>query len=127
MRTSSAMLALAWLLAAAPVGAVVLEKHSGVVVGVEATQITIEEMGPWLGPDTKPMRHVFRLTTTTKVDRVERAREGREGWPWSYVSRPVEVSDLRPGDYATVTVDPDERRNVAIEVQAMEPGPNALN
>jgi hypothetical protein len=58
---------------------------------------------------------------------VERAPEGSDGWRWSYVSRPLEVSDLRTGDYLTVTVDPAARRNVVLEVEAVRPGPNALN
>ena len=127
MRQLSGMLVMAWLLAAAPAGAAALEKHSGVVTGVEGSQITIEEMGPWLGPETKPMRRAFQLTSATRVERVERTAKGSEGWSWAYVSRPLESSDLRPGDYVTVTVDPEERRNAAIEVQAVRPGPNALN
>jgi hypothetical protein len=127
VRQLSGMLVLAWLLTAAPVGAAAVEKHSGVVTGVEGTQITIDEMGPWLGPETKPMRRVFQLTSTTRVERVERTAKGSQGWSWSYVSRPQEPSDLRPGDYVTVTVNPEERRNAAIEVQAVQPGPNALN
>ena len=131
MRKMSGILMLVSILTAAPLGAAVLEKHAGVLVGVEGEQITIEEMGPWLGPDTRPMRRAFLLTSATKIDRVERVPEGSDGWPWSYVSRPEELTDLRPGDYVTVTVDPDGRRNevanIAIEVQALRPGSNALN
>jgi hypothetical protein len=128
MRQLSGIVVLAWLLAAVPAGgASTLEKHSGVVTAVEGTQITIDEMGPWRGPDTKPMRRVFQLTSATKVDRVERAPEGSDGWRWSYVNRPLDLFGLRPGDYVTVTVDPAERRNVVVEVEAVRPGPNALN
>jgi hypothetical protein len=127
MRQLSGIVVLAWLLAALPASAGTLEKHSGVVTGVEGTQITIDEMGPWLGPDTKPMRRTFQLTSATKVDRVERAPEGSDGWRWSYVSRPLDLSALRAGDYVTVTVDPAERRNVVVEVEAVRPGPNTLN
>lgn len=127
MRQVSGILVLTWLLVAAPAGAAALEKHSGLVVEAAGAQITIEEMGPWLGPDTKPMRRTFQLTSATKVERFERTPEGSRGWPWSYVGRSLEPSDLRPGDFVTVTVDPAEQRNVAIEVQAVQPGPNALN
>ena len=127
MRQLSGIVVLAWLLAALPASAGTLEKHSGVVTSVEGTQITIDEMGPWRGPDTKPTRRTFELTSATKVDRVERAPEGSNGWPWSYVSRPLDLSALRAGDYVTVTVDPAERRNVVVEVEAEQPGPNALN
>ena len=127
MRQLSGIIVLGWLLAALPAGAAAVEKHSGVVTGVEGTQITIEEMGPWRGPDTKPMGRTFQLTSATKVERVERAPEGSNGWPWSYVSRPLDLSALRTGDYVTVTVDPAARRNVVLEVEAVRPGPNALN
>lgn len=126
-RQLSGIIVLGWLLAALPAGAAALEKHSGVVTSVEGTQITIEEMGPWRGPDTKPMLRTFQLTSAAKIERVERAPEGSDGWRWSYVSRPLEVSDLRTGDYLTVTVDPAARRNVVLEVEAVRPGPNALN
>jgi len=127
MRQLSGIIVLGWLLAALPAGAAAVEKHSGVVMSVEGTQITIEEMGPWRGPDTKPMGRTFQLTSATKVERVERAPEGSNGWPWSYVSRPLDLSALRTGDYVTVTVDPAARRNVVLEVEAVRPGPNALN
>jgi len=127
MRQLSGIIVLGWLLAALPAGAAAVEKHSGAVTSVEGTQITIEEMGPWRGPDTKPMGRTFQLTSATKVERVERAPEGSNGWPWSYVSRPLDLSALRTGDYVTVTVDPAARRNVVLEVEAVRPGPNALN
>jgi len=127
MRQLIGIVVLAWLIAAGPAGAAALEKHSGVITGVEGAQITIDEMGPWRGPDTKPIRRVFQLTSAAKVDRVERAPEGSDGWPWSYVSRPLDPSALRPGDYVTVTVDPIEQRNLVVEVEAVRPGPDALN
>ena len=127
MRQLSGIIVLGWLLAALPAGAAAVEKHSGVVTGVEGTQITIEEMGTRRGPDTKPMGRTFQLTSATKVERVERAPEGSNGWPWSYVSRPLDLSALRTGDYVTVTVDPAARRNVVLEVEAVRPGPNALD
>jgi hypothetical protein len=126
MRILSGVIVAGWFLAAA-MGVMALERHAGLVVEVQGQEITIEEMGPWLGPDTKPVRRAFQLTATTKVARVEREPEGSQGWRKSYVTRPAELSDLRPGDYVTVTIDPRESRNVAIEVQAVRPGPNALN
>jgi hypothetical protein len=98
MRQLSGIVVLSLLLAAVPAGAGALEKHSGVVTSVEGTQITIDEMGSWRGPDTKPMRRTLQLTSATKVDRVE-GPESSDGWRWSYVSRPLDPSALRPGDY----------------------------
>jgi len=97
-----------------------------VVIGIEGTRISIGEMGRWLGPEAKPMRHAFRVTSATRVERVGRTAQGSDGWSWSYVSRPEELSDLHPGDYVTVTVDPAERRNAAIVVEVVGPEPKAL-
>ena len=117
MRQLSGIIVLGWLLAALPAGAAAVEKHSGVVTSVEGTQITIEEMGPWRGPDTKPMGRTFQLTSATKVERVERAPEGSKEM----------APELARKLYVTVTVDPAARRNVVLEVEAVRPGPNALD
>ena len=72
-------------------------KHVGVVVTASPTHLTIDEMGPWLGPDTRPMRYVFQLTGTTKVARTERTQEGRDGWAWGFSEEQLRRTDLRPG------------------------------
>jgi hypothetical protein len=105
-------------------GAAVTEKHAGVVVRVEQTRITIDEMGPWRGPNTRPLRHVFQLAGATKVALAERTREGADGWPWAFSEEWLRRTDLRPGDFVTVTA----RRNgddaVAISVLAVRPSSN---
>ena len=111
----------------AAVNAVAVEKHSGVVTEVNETQVVIDEMGPWLGPRTMPVRRVFEVTASTKVARVERSLQGEEGWPWAYVSEPIDLSSVHVEDFVTVSVEPRGRRNVAVEVQALRAGPNALN
>lgn len=113
------MLAAGWIFLAASAGAAPVEKHAGVVTAIDARRITISEMGPWLGPETRPVNHTFRLTPATKIVRVERTPEGSQGWPWSYASRPLGLSDLLPGDYVAVTAEPDGPRSVAIEVEAV--------
>ncbi|HTY78166.1 MAG TPA: hypothetical protein VMI34_10145 [Candidatus Bathyarchaeia archaeon] len=119
LRVVGGMLGAGWLFLAASGGAAPIEKHAGVVTAIDARQITISEMGPWRGPETKPVNHTFRLTPATKIVRVERTPEGSQGWPWSYASRPLGLSDLLPGDYVTVTAEPDGRRGVAVEVEAV--------
>jgi len=126
MRLFSAALLVGWF-ALAAVNAVAVEKHSGVVTEVNETQIVIDEMGPWLGPRTMPVRRVFEVTASTKVARVERSLQGEEGWPWAYVSEPIDLSSVHVEDFVTVSVEPRGRRNVAVEVQALRAGPNALN
>ena len=123
LRVVSGLVGAGWLfIAATAAGAAAVEKHVGVVTAITGPQITIEEMGPWLGPYTRPTAHTFQLTSETKIVRVERTPEGSQGWPWSYTSRPLGLSELAPGDYVTVTVEPGNRR-AAIEVEsvAVEP------
>ena len=126
MRLFSAALLVGWF-AVAAVGAVAVEKHSGVVVEVSDTQIVIDEMGPWSGPGTKAIRRVFEVTPSTKIARVERSMKGDEGWPWAYVSEPSDLSAVHVEDFVTVSVESRGRHNVAVEVEALRAGPNALN
>lgn len=110
------------LLAASTAWAGSMEKHSGVVVAADERQVTIEEMGPWRGPSTQPTRRVFQLTDGTKVALTERTSDGSEGWPWAYSEQMLQTWDLRPGDFVTVTTEPQGRRAVAVVVQAVRPG-----
>jgi hypothetical protein len=126
MRLFSAALLVGWF-AVAAVHAVAVEKHSGVVAEVSETQIAIDEMGPWLGPSTTPVRRVFEVTASTKIARVERSLAGEEGWRRGYVSEPADLSSVHVGDFVTVSVEPRGRRNVAVQVEALRAGPNALN
>src|SRR5262249_39683466 len=126
MRILSIGLVAGWF-AVAAVGALAVEKHSGVVTEVSDTQIAIDEMGPWEGPGTKPVRRIFEVTSSTRIARVQRSVEGDKGWAWGYVSEPAELSNVYVGDFVTVSVEPRGRRNVAIEVQALRTGANALN
>ena len=96
-------------------------KHVGVVVTASPTHLTIDEMGPWLGPDTRPMRYVFQLTGTTKVARTERTQKGRDGWAWGFSEEQLRRSDLRPGDFVTVTAKRSGDNAVAISVLAVRP------
>jgi hypothetical protein len=96
-------------------------KHVGVVVTASPTHLTIDEMGPWRGPDTRPMRYVFQLTGTTKVARTERTQEGRNGWAWGFSEEQLRRTDLRPGDFVTVTARRSGDNAVAISVLAVRP------
>jgi len=63
------------LLLLVPAGwATAMEKHSGVVVAADDTRITIDEMGPWHGPATQPMRRTFQRTGGTKIMLAEQRR-----------------------------------------------------
>lgn len=123
MRHSSVGFALGLLLTASLSGAATTEKHSGVLVAADPAQqtITIEEMGPWRGPNTSPIPCVFRLTSATKIAVAERTQDGNLGWPWAFTERSLEPSDLRAGDYVTVMTEPEGRRADVVRVEVVRP------
>jgi hypothetical protein len=126
MRYSSVGFALGLLLTASPIWAASSEKHSGVIVAADSNQhtITIEEMGPWYGPRTAPARRVFQITPGTRIALAERTPDGTLGWPWAFTERTLEPSALRAGDYVTIEVEPQGKRAVAVQVQAVRPTPD---
>jgi len=92
------------LLLLVPAGwATAMEKHSGVVVAADDTRITIDEMGPWHGPATQPMRRTFQRTSGTKIMLAERTKDGLGGWKWAFNDQPAEPSDPHPGDFVIAT------------------------
>jgi hypothetical protein len=127
MRQSSVGLALGLLLMAFPSWAATTEKHSGILVAADPTQqtITIEEMGPWRGPNTSPIRRVFRLASTTKIAVAERTQDGNLGWPWAFTERSLEPSQLRAGDHVTVMTEQEGRRADVVRVEVVRPASGA--
>lgn len=123
MRHRSVRFALGLLLTASPVWATTTEKHSGVLIATDPTlqTITIEEMGPWSGPNTSPIPRVFRSTSATKIAVAERTQDGNLGWPWAFTERSLEPSSLRAGDYVTVTTEPQGRRADVVRVDVVRP------
>ena len=96
------------------------KRHSGAVVAADENQITIEEMGPWHGPSTQPIRRTFRWNGSTRVVLAERTLEGVDGWRWAFSDQSARPSDLRVGDFVTVTTEP--RGAGAVEVLVVWPG-----
>jgi len=122
MSLSSAAFAFGLLLLVPSGWASAAEKHSGAVVAADETQITIEEMGPWHGPSTQPIRRTFKWNRSTKVVLAERTMEGVEGWRWGFSDQSAQPSDLHMGDFVTVTTEPRGAREVAVEVLILWPG-----
>lgn len=123
MRVATLVLMLGILLAAGPTWAGTVAKHSGEVVSEDLARhtITLEEMGPWHGPGTKPIRHVVHLTDGTKVELVTRAADGHAPWPGGFTERPLRISGLRTGDYVTVAAEKAGKQMVAASVEVVRP------
>ncbi|HKW93147.1 MAG TPA: hypothetical protein VJX92_14725 [Methylomirabilota bacterium] len=98
-------------------------QHTGTVTAVDTARntITVEEMGPWHPGKTNLKREVFELTPDTKV---ELARRGSVpgGYRGQWIEHPLPASDLRVGDYATVTVVREARRPEATQLVVVRPG-----
>lgn len=120
-RTSMAFTVLMVLMASSG-WAVSMEKHTGVIVAVDDTQIAIDEMGPWYGPSTQPTRRVFQRTAATRMTVAERTQEGTDGWPWAFSDQSAPASELRVGDFVTVTTESRGARSVAVQILAVRPG-----
>jgi hypothetical protein len=85
------------------------EKHSGVIVAVapDAHTITLNEMGPWTGPDSQPVQRTLELTPSTTIQLDSRAADARDagGWPGAFQASALRAADLHPGDFVTVTIE----------------------
>src|SRR5262245_7234955 len=111
----------------APASAQDVVQHSGAITAVDGAQetIAIEEMGPWHGPSTGPARVEVRLTPATTITIVERAnRPG--GFAGAFSERTISTRDIRPGDWANVTMKRDAGRLTATSVVIVRPDAGAF-
>jgi hypothetical protein len=91
-------------------------RHSGVVKAVDmaAGSITIEEMGPWTGPNAGLETRTVRLTPGTHVVVLSRTPASdtttpKGDWPGGFKESSLDVRDIRPGDFVTIVADGDGR------------------
>jgi hypothetical protein len=101
-------------------------KHTGIVVAVEADQrgITLEEIGPWTGSRQGQVRRTIALTPETTVLVVTRAGQAAAGgWPGGFSEAPLTRSDLKPGDYVTVTTESRGGKLIARSMEVLRPTP----
>jgi Cu/Ag efflux protein CusF len=111
------------LMAAAPALAADAVKHIGTVTAVDAAahRITLDEAGAARGPDIKLGRYAAQLDPGAQIALVERADMGTDGWPGGFVERPLGASDVRPGDYVTLTVEQRGGKPVVTRVEVVRP------
>jgi hypothetical protein len=100
---------------------------SGTVLAVDAgaATVTIEELGAAATPTgtPSPRTRTVRLAPVTAIRLLQRqpgATETTEnGWPGGFAATPLAVSDLRPGDFATVLLDRRDAREVASSIDVI--------
>jgi hypothetical protein len=95
-------------------------RHTGIVVAVQADHggITVEEIGPWTGPARGHVRRSVAVTPETTVLVVTRAEKAPAGgWPGGFSQTPLAPSEIKPGDYVTVTT---ARRNGTLIARSLE-------
>ncbi len=101
------------------------QKHSGVIVAVapDAHTITMDEMGPWTGPQSKPIRRTVEFTgsTTIQLDSRSVKAAATDGWRGGFQASPLEATALHPGDFATVTTEESNGKLVAASIAVVRP------
>lgn len=98
--------------------------HSGVIVSIDAAahKLKLEEMGPWKSAATRPVTRSIDFGRDTKFELVTRAQGANpQGWIEGYVESTLAASAVRPGDFATVTLEPDRTGSEATMVQVVRP------
>ncbi len=101
-------------------------RHTGIVVAVQADDrgITLEEMGPWTGPKHGQVRRSVVLTPETMVLAVTRAEQAAAGgWPGGFSETPLAPSQIKPGDYVTVTTESRNGKLIARSMEVLRPTP----
>jgi len=97
-------------------------KHSGTVVAVDPVKhmLTLEEMGPWTGPGTVPVKRSIRIAPSTNVELITRRSEPAPG-AGNYQAAAMPLSDLRAGDFVTVRAEKSGKRLTAESVEVVRP------
>lgn len=110
-------------LAAAPAVAAD-KKHSGLIVTVEPGRLVLEELTAARGSEPVPVRRTIVLERETTIALAVRDDRGGEGgWRGGFRPTPLGLDDVKPGDFATVTVEPADGRLLAREVTVVRPRP----
>jgi hypothetical protein len=98
--------------------------HSGSIASMDLATHTLrlEEMGPWRGSGTKPVTRSIDFGSDTKFELVTRAKGANPlGWTGGFVESALAPSAVRPGDFATVTVEREGKRPEAATVEVVRP------
>lgn len=98
--------------------------YSGVVLGVDwgAGRIVVGDMGPMLkGGKSEIARRSIQVTPSARVVRVKRASGvAPSGWFGDYVETGLAATDIKPGDWVTVSVRRDDQHVTAVKVTVVD-------
>lgn len=99
-------------------------RDSGTLVKVapDGASIVLEEMGPWRGPGTGLVTRSIHIPSRAPISLLAHTgrwddRTATPGWS----STALALSNLRPGDFVTVTLE-NGRRGEAVALQVVRPG-----
>ena len=81
-------------------------RHSGRVVDIRdgGKVLVLEEMGPWLGPNTGLVRRSIQLGSATPVRLIRPTGQWVSDTSPGYEMQALDVRDLKPGDFITVII-----------------------
>ena len=100
-------------------------RYSGTIVAVDpgGRSITLNELGPGIpGGRNQEIRRVIELSAATTLLLATRAEESQDTeWRGGYTESPIRVTDLKPGDYATVEAEAQNGSLRAISVVVVRP------
>lgn len=101
-------------------------KYSGTVVAVDQTTgtIVVEGMGPWQVKEgvTQLERRTIGVMPSTAFVRLKRATgPAPSGWVGDFVESALPGWQVKPGDWVTVTVKPDDKQPTAVRIDVWEP------
>ena len=99
-------------------GAADVGRHSGrvVEVGEGGRSLVIEEMGPWMGPNTGLSRRTVVVAPGTSVRLVVPTGKWEENASPGYDLKQIAVDQIKPGDFVTVAMGRERSTINALEV-----------
>jgi len=116
--------ALVVFLMTSPAVAANMAKYSGSIVAVNPAKhtVTLEEVGPWTSQHSTLVKRSVEIGPSTRFELVTRAKAtGADGWNGGFTESSLDPSAVRPGDYATATIERAGHQRNAVSVQIVRP------
>ena len=99
-----------------------LHKTNPYVIAVLAVASLVNaSMVTAAGTGSETVRHSGIVTSVDRARGILTLHEMDGGWPGAYVESPLKATDLRAGDFATVSTMHDGTRLVAVSIDLVKP------